>query len=86
MWDVEGLDWKLRTADEIMAYLDAQMANLEGDSAIVLLHDGDSENVDGNRWATVEATDRIIARYRAQGFEFVPLRDMTLPREPKVWR
>jgi peptidoglycan-N-acetylglucosamine deacetylase len=86
MWDAEGLDWKLRTADEIVAYLDAQMANLEGDSAIVLLHDGDSENVDGNRWATVEATDRIIARYRAQGFEFVPLRDMTLPREPKVWR
>ena len=86
MWDVEGLDWKLRTADEIVAYLDAQMANLEGDSAIVLLHDGDSENVDGNRWATVEATARIIARYRAQGFEFVPLRDMTLPREPKVWR
>ena len=86
MWDVEGLDWKLRTADEIVAYLDAQMANLEGDSAIVLLHDGDSENVDGNRWATVEATRRIIARYRAQGFEFVPLRDMTLPREPKVWR
>jgi peptidoglycan/xylan/chitin deacetylase (PgdA/CDA1 family) len=86
MWDVEGLDWKLRTADEIVAYLDAQIASLEGESAIVLLHDGDSENLDGNRWATVEATGRIITRYRARGFEFVPLREMTLPREPKVWR
>jgi len=91
MWDAEGLDWKLRTADEIAAYLDAQIAGLEGDSAIVLLHDGDSENagsehIGGNRWATVEATDRIITRYRAQGFEFVPLSEMTLPREPKVWR
>jgi len=86
MWDAEGLDWKLRTADEIVAYLDAQIASLEGESAIVLLHDGDSENLDGNRWATVEATGRIITRYRARGFEFVPLREMTLPREPKVWR
>jgi peptidoglycan/xylan/chitin deacetylase (PgdA/CDA1 family) len=86
MWDAEGLDWKLRTADEIVAYLTAQIDGLEGDSAIILLHDGDSENLEGNRWATVEATDRIIARYRAQGFEFVPLSEMTLPREPKVWQ
>ena len=86
MWDAEGLDWKLRTADEIVAYLDAQIASLEGESAIVLLHDGDSENLDGNRWATVEATGRIITRYRVQGFEFVPLSEMTLPRKPKVWR
>lgn len=86
MWDAEGLDWKLKSADEIVAHLDAQIASLKGEGAIVLLHDGDSENVDGNRWATVEATDRIITRYRAQGFEFVPLSEMTLPREPKVWR
>ena len=83
MWDVEGLDWKLRTADEIVGYLAVQIGALEGDSAIVLLHDGDSEDPDGRRWATVEATDRIITRYRAQGFEFVPLSEMTLPREPK---
>jgi peptidoglycan/xylan/chitin deacetylase (PgdA/CDA1 family) len=85
-WDVEGLDWKLKTADEIVAYLAAQIGSLEGDSAIVLLHDGDSEDLNANRWATVEATDRIVTRYRAQGFEFVPLSEMTLPREPrKVW-
>ncbi len=87
MWDAEGLDWKLRTADEIVAHLATRIESLEGESAIVLLHDGDSENLEGNRWATVEATDRIITRYRAQGFEFVPLSEMTLPREPrKVWQ
>jgi peptidoglycan/xylan/chitin deacetylase (PgdA/CDA1 family) len=90
MWDAEGLDWKLRTADEIVAHLATQIESLEGESAIVLLHDGDSEDVGseqigGNRWATVEATARIITRYRAQGFEFVPLREMTLPREPRKW-
>jgi peptidoglycan-N-acetylglucosamine deacetylase len=87
MWDADGLDWKLRTADEILANLAAQIASFPGDSGIILLHDGDSENLDGNRWATVEATDRIITRYRAQGFAFVPLSEMTLPREPrKGWR
>ena len=87
MWDAEGLDWKLRTADEIVAYLAEQIDMLDGDGGIVLLHDGDSENPNGNRWATVEATDRIITRYLAQGFEFVPLSEMTLPRKPqKAWQ
>lgn len=87
MWDVDGLDWKLSTADEIVACLAAQIGSLENDSGIVLLHDGDSEAPEGDRWATVEATDRIITRYRAEGFDFLPLSEMTLPREPrKVWR
>jgi peptidoglycan-N-acetylglucosamine deacetylase len=87
LWDADGLDWKLRTADEILANLASQISSFPGESGIILLHDGDSENLDGNRWATVEATDRLITRYRAQGFAFVPLSEMTLPREPrKGWR
>ncbi len=87
MWDAEGLDWKLKTADEIVAYLADQIDRLDDEGGIVLLHDGDSEDPKGNRWATVEATDRIITRYRAKGFEFVPLSEMTLPRMPrKAWR
>ncbi len=83
MWDAEGLDWKLKTADEIVAHLAEQIDMLDGEGGIVLLHDGDSEDPKGSRWATVEAADRIITRYRAQGFEFVPLSEMTLPRIPK---
>lgn len=83
MWDAEGLDWKLKTADEIVAHLAEQIDMLDGEGGIVLLHDGDSEDPKGSRWATVEAADRIITRYRAQGFEFVPLSEMTLPRMPK---
>jgi len=87
MWDAEGLDWKLKTADEIVNYLAAQIDGLEDEGGIILLHDGDSEDIKGNRWATVEATDRIITRYRAQGFEFVQLSEMTLPRKPrKAWQ
>lgn len=66
-----------------MTCLAGQIDMLDGEGGIVLLHDGDSEDPNGNRWATVEATDRIITRYRAQGFEFVPLSEMTLPRKPR---
>jgi len=87
MWDVDGMDWKLRTADEIVACAAEQIGRIEGDSAIVLLHDGDSEDINGNRWPTVEATDRIINHYRVKGFTFVPLSETILPRAPrKVWQ
>ncbi len=87
MWDAEGLDWKLKTADEIVAYLAGQIERLDGKGGIVLLHDGDSEDTSGSRWATVEAADRIITHYRAKGFEFVPLSEMVLPRNPKkAWQ
>lgn len=87
LWDVDARDWELRTAGEIVDCAAAQINKLNAEGAIILLHDGDAEDSSGNRWATVEATDRIITRYRAQGFEFVPLSEMTLPREPrKGWR
>lgn len=87
MWDVDGRDWELKTAGEIVANVAEQIGNLERESAIILLHDGDSENAEGDRWATVEATGEIIARFRAQGFQFAPLSEMTLPKEPrKGWR
>ncbi len=87
LWDVDARDWELKTADAIVTCVAAQIDSIQADGAIILLHDGDSETLDGNRWATVEATDRIIARYRAQGIRFAPLSEMTLPREPrKGWR
>ena len=87
MWDVDSRDWELKTADEIVACIDAQIGSLDDKSGIVLLHDGGPGNLIGKRWATVEATNHIITRYRAQGYEFVPLSEMTLPRKPrKGWR
>ncbi|HVN92093.1 MAG TPA: polysaccharide deacetylase family protein [Terracidiphilus sp.] len=83
MWDVDGLDWKLKTPEEIVAQIAAQIESSDGDGGIVLLHDGDSEDPKGDRSATVDATDRLITRYRAEGFEFVPLSEMTLPRKPR---
>jgi peptidoglycan-N-acetylglucosamine deacetylase len=79
MWDIDGFDWTLKTADEICAVVDEQI----GDGGIILLHDGDSTTPNGDRWATVEATDRLITKYKTQGFEFVPLSEMELPGNPR---
>jgi peptidoglycan-N-acetylglucosamine deacetylase len=80
LWDCDSFDYALKTADEICAVLDSQM---NGEDAIILLHDGDSRDRTTNRWPTVEATNRIITKYKAQGFEFVPLSEMELPGKPR---
>lgn len=79
LWDIDSFDWRLKTADEIVACVDSQV----GQGGIIILHDGDSGSPEGNRWATVEAVDRIIAKYKAKGFEFVPLSEMELPGTPR---
>lgn len=75
LWDVDSFDWTLQTAEEICAMVDYQV----GDGGIILLHDGDSRDASADMSRTVEATDRIITRYKSEGFEFVPLDQMTLP-------
>jgi peptidoglycan/xylan/chitin deacetylase (PgdA/CDA1 family) len=80
LWVIDSFDYCLKTADEICAVVDEQM---NGEDAIILLHDGDSTKSNGDRWATVEATDRIITKYKAQGYEFVSLDQMTLPGTPR---
>jgi peptidoglycan-N-acetylglucosamine deacetylase len=41
--------------------------------SIVLLHDGDGYNPEGDRWQTAEALQDIIADARAAGYRFGPL-------------
>jgi peptidoglycan/xylan/chitin deacetylase (PgdA/CDA1 family) len=41
--------------------------------SIVLLHDGDGYNADGNRLQTAAALPRIINGLRDRGYEFVTL-------------
>jgi peptidoglycan/xylan/chitin deacetylase (PgdA/CDA1 family) len=41
--------------------------------SIVLLHDGDGYNPDGDRMQTAEALPKIIDELRRRGYEFVTL-------------
>jgi peptidoglycan-N-acetylglucosamine deacetylase len=72
MWSVWCFDWKATTADRVEAH--AVKGITGGD--VILLHDGGHQHFGTDRSHTVEATDRIIRRYKDQGFEFVTVGQM----------
>lgn len=80
LWDIDSFDWAIKTAAEICGVIDEQV----GDGGIILFHDGDSNNPEGDRWATIEATERVITKYKDAGYEFVPLSEMELPGVPRM--
>jgi peptidoglycan/xylan/chitin deacetylase (PgdA/CDA1 family) len=43
---------------------------------VILMHDGDQQAMGADRSHTVEATDRLISRYKSVGFEFVTVPEM----------
>lgn len=78
MWSVWCFDWKTTSADVVEQH--AVRGITGGD--VILLHDGSHKKFGADRAPTVEATDRIIRRYKDQGFEFVTvggMMDATLP-------
>jgi len=72
MWNVTCYDWKAKSADDIAAYAGRQIRG--GD--VILLHDGEYHRIGVDRSRSVEATDRILSRYRAEGFDFVTIPQM----------
>jgi len=77
MWNVTCYDWKPTSADKVVAHAQRQIRG--GD--VILMHDGDQRAMGANRGHTVEATDRIMAAYKAEGYEFVTIPEM---REKKL--
>jgi peptidoglycan-N-acetylglucosamine deacetylase len=67
MWNVTGYDWNAPPASEIEKKVVRQMRG--GD--VILLHDGGHRTMGANRAQTVIATDRLIRRFKDQGYEFV---------------
>ncbi len=72
MWNVTCYDWKATSADKVFAHAQRQIRG--GD--IILMHDGDQKAMGADRSHTVEATDRLIAHYKSQGYEFVTVPEM----------
>jgi peptidoglycan/xylan/chitin deacetylase (PgdA/CDA1 family) len=72
MWNVSSYDWSGAQADAIVAKVSRQIRG--GD--VILLHDGSHVRMGADRSQTVIATDQIIARYKAQGYEFVTIPEM----------
>jgi peptidoglycan/xylan/chitin deacetylase (PgdA/CDA1 family) len=81
MWSVACYDWKATTADRVERHAMRQIRG--GD--VILMHDGGYKNLGADRKHTIEATDRLIQRYKGEGFEFVTVpRMMDAPSTPQT--
>jgi peptidoglycan/xylan/chitin deacetylase (PgdA/CDA1 family) len=72
MWNVTGYDWNAPPAEVIEGKIAKQMRG--GD--VILLHDGGHKQMGADRSQTVIATDHLITRYKAGGYEFVTIPQM----------
>jgi len=67
MWSVNPRDWSLRTASEV----EKRVLRCARGGDVILMHDGG-----GDRLHTIEATDRLIGRYKNEGYQFVTVPEM----------
>lgn len=74
MWSVSGNDWKLLAPEAI----ERQVARHVRGGDVVLLHDGGHWHMGVDRAPTVAATERLIARYKAEGYGFVTVPEMMI--------
>ena len=72
MWNVTGYDWNAPSAD----YIEQKVKRRVRGGDVVLLHDGGHADFGADRAKTVEVVDRIISRYKAEGYEFVTVPEM----------
>jgi peptidoglycan/xylan/chitin deacetylase (PgdA/CDA1 family) len=83
MWNVTGWDWKAPSAE----FIEQKITSRVRGGSVILLHDGGHERLGVDRSKTVVATDRIISRYKAEGYEFVAIPQMmeaVVNRQPSV--
>ena len=72
MWNVTGYDWNAPSAD----YIEQKVTGRIRGGDVVLLHDGGHLDFGADRSKTVEVVERVILRYKAEGYEFVTVPEM----------
>jgi peptidoglycan/xylan/chitin deacetylase (PgdA/CDA1 family) len=72
MWNVTGYDWNAPPAEVI----ERKVARHIRGGNVILLHDGGHKQVGADRSQTVIATDHLLTRYKAEGYEFVTIPQM----------
>lgn len=72
MWTASAYDWKVRSAEEVERKVVSEVRG--GD--VILMHDGAHVRLGASRAHTVEATDRLLVRYKAADYEFVTVPEM----------
>jgi len=80
MWNVTGYDWNAPPA----AVIERKVARRIRGGNVILLHDGGHKQMGADRSQTVLATDRLITRYKSEGYEFVTIPEMMLKLNAKA--
>jgi peptidoglycan/xylan/chitin deacetylase (PgdA/CDA1 family) len=69
MWSVTGYDWNAPPA----AVIERKVAKQIRGGDVILLHDGGHKQMGADRSNTVVATDRLIARYKSESYDFLTI-------------
>jgi peptidoglycan-N-acetylglucosamine deacetylase len=72
MWNVTGYDWNAPSVEHIERKVTGKVRG----GNVILLHDGGHRAFGTDRSHTVAATDRLVSRYKAEGYEFVTIPEM----------
>ena len=72
MWNVTGYDWNATSVE----YIEQKVTSKVRGGDVILLHDGGHHAFGADRSYTVAVTDRLISRYKSEGFEFVTIPEM----------
>jgi peptidoglycan/xylan/chitin deacetylase (PgdA/CDA1 family) len=72
MWNVTAYDWNAPAAEIIERKVTRRICG----GSVILLHDGSHKQMGADRSQTVIATDRLITRYKSEGYEFVTIPQM----------
>jgi peptidoglycan-N-acetylglucosamine deacetylase len=72
MWNVTGYDWNAPSAEHIERKVTSKVRG--GD--VILLHDGGHRAFGADHAYSVTASDRLISRYKSEGYEFVTIPEM----------
>jgi peptidoglycan-N-acetylglucosamine deacetylase len=76
MWNVTGFDWNAPPS----AVIEQKVAKQIRGGDVILLHDGGHKQMGADRAQTVLATDRLIAKYKSEAYEFVTIPQMLSAR------
>ncbi len=72
MWNITGYDWNAPPSGTIERKVSGSIRG----GNVILLHDGGHKQMGTDRSQTVTATDRLLTRYKAEGYEFVSVPKM----------
>jgi peptidoglycan-N-acetylglucosamine deacetylase len=76
MWNVTGYDWNAPPS----AAIEEKVAKQIRGGDVILLHDGGHKQMGADRSQTILATDRLITRYKLEGYEFLTIPQMMSTR------